>query len=65
MSRRRHAEIAGAGVAWLTLAAALAQCGWSGRVHERASQLRDLGVGTSIWENGHKALETVGRSPRS
>jgi 2-polyprenyl-6-methoxyphenol hydroxylase-like FAD-dependent oxidoreductase len=60
MSRRRHAEIAGAGLGGLTLAAALAQRGWSVRVHERAPQLRDLGVGTSIWENGHKALEAVG-----
>jgi 2-polyprenyl-6-methoxyphenol hydroxylase-like FAD-dependent oxidoreductase len=36
----------------------LAQCGWSVRVHERGSRLGDLG--TSIWENGHKALEAVG-----
>ena len=60
MSRRRHAEIAGAGLGGLTLASALAQRGWSVRVHERAPQLRDIGVGTSIWENGHKALDAVG-----
>ena len=60
MSRRCHAEIAGAGLGGLTLAAALAQRGWSVRVHERAPQLRDIGVGTSIWENGHRALEAVG-----
>jgi 2-polyprenyl-6-methoxyphenol hydroxylase-like FAD-dependent oxidoreductase len=60
MTARRHAEIAGAGLGGLTLAAALAQRGWSVRVHERAPQLRDLGVGTSIWENGHRALEAVG-----
>lgn len=60
MAARRHAEIAGAGLGGLTLAAALAQRGWSVRVHERAPQLRDLGVGTSIWENGHKALDAVG-----
>jgi 2-polyprenyl-6-methoxyphenol hydroxylase-like FAD-dependent oxidoreductase len=60
MTARRHAEIAGAGLGGLTLAAALAQRGWSVRVHERAAHLRDLGVGTSIWENGHRALEAVG-----
>ena len=60
MTARRHAEIAGAGLGGLTLAAALAQRGWSVRVHERAPQLRDIGVGTSIWENGHRALEAVG-----
>jgi 2-polyprenyl-6-methoxyphenol hydroxylase-like FAD-dependent oxidoreductase len=60
MAGRRHAEIAGAGLGGLTLAAALAQRGWSVRVHERAPHLRDIGVGTSIWENGHRALEAVG-----
>jgi 2-polyprenyl-6-methoxyphenol hydroxylase-like FAD-dependent oxidoreductase len=60
MARVRHAEIAGAGLGGLTLAAALAQSGWSVRVHERAPHLRDLGVGTSIWENGHRALDAVG-----
>jgi 2-polyprenyl-6-methoxyphenol hydroxylase-like FAD-dependent oxidoreductase len=56
----RHAEIAGAGLAGLTLATALAQRGWTVRVHERAPHLRDIGVGTSIWENGHRALDEVG-----
>jgi 2-polyprenyl-6-methoxyphenol hydroxylase-like FAD-dependent oxidoreductase len=60
MSRRRHAEIAGAGLGGLTLAAALGQRGWSVRVHERAPHLRDIGVGTTIWENGHRAMEAVG-----
>ena len=60
MTARRHAEIAGAGLGGLTLAAALAQRGWSVRVHERAPHLRDIGVGTSIWENGHGALDAVG-----
>src|SRR5262245_38551109 len=60
MTRRRHAEIAGAGLGGLTLATALAHRGWSVRVHERAPHLRDIGVGTSIWENGHRALEAVG-----
>lgn len=42
-----HAEIAGAGIGGLTLATALCQRGWSVHVHERAAQLRDLGIGMS------------------
>lgn len=57
---RPHAEIAGAGLGGLTVATALAQRGWSVRLHERAPQLRDLGVGTTIWQNGHRALEEIG-----
>lgn len=60
MPASRHAEIAGAGIGGLTLAAALGRCGWSVRVHERAPQLRDIGVGTSLWENGHRALAAIG-----
>jgi 2-polyprenyl-6-methoxyphenol hydroxylase-like FAD-dependent oxidoreductase len=60
MTHQRHAEIAGAGLGGLTLATALAHRGWSVRVHERAPHLRDIGVGTSIWENGHRALDAVG-----
>jgi 2-polyprenyl-6-methoxyphenol hydroxylase-like FAD-dependent oxidoreductase len=57
---KRHVEIIGAGFAGLTAACAFAQRGWSVRVHERAPHLRDIGVGTSIWENGHRALDAVG-----
>jgi 2-polyprenyl-6-methoxyphenol hydroxylase-like FAD-dependent oxidoreductase len=58
--RRRHAEIAGAGLAGLTAACALAQRGWSVRVHERADRLRTTGAGISIYENGLRVLEAVG-----
>jgi 2-polyprenyl-6-methoxyphenol hydroxylase-like FAD-dependent oxidoreductase len=60
MPRVRHAEIAGAGIAGLTAGTALALRGWSVRVHERAPELRDIGVGTSIWSNGRRALEAIG-----
>ena len=60
MPRRRHAEISGAGIGGLTAATALAQRGWSVCVHERAADLRDIGVGTSIWQNGHRTLEAIG-----
>ena len=60
MSKRRHAEIAGAGFAGLTTATALAQRGWTVRVHERADELRAFGAGIFIWENGLRVLRALG-----
>ncbi|VTU46696.1 FAD-dependent urate hydroxylase (plasmid) [Variovorax sp. SRS16] len=62
MSTRKklHAEIAGAGIGGLTAAAALAQRGWSVRVHERAPDLRAFGAGIYIWGNGLKVLKAIG-----
>lgn len=57
---RRHAEIAGAGFAGLTAACALAQRGWSVRLHERADALRTTGAGIYVYENGLRVLETLG-----
>jgi len=57
---RRHAEIAGAGFAGLTLAAALAQRGWSVRVHERSQHVRAFGSGIWFWENGLRVLNAIG-----
>ena len=57
---RGHAEIAGAGIAGLTMAAALGQQGWSVCVHERSTELRELGAGIFIWPNGVEALSSVG-----
>lgn len=57
---KRHAEIAGAGFAGLTAACALAQRGWSVRVHERGDRLRTTGAGIYIYENGLRVLEAVG-----
>jgi 2-polyprenyl-6-methoxyphenol hydroxylase-like FAD-dependent oxidoreductase len=57
---KRHAEIVGAGFAGLTAACALAQHGWSVRVHERADALRTTGAGIYIYENGLRVLEAVG-----
>src|SRR4029078_13301593 len=54
---KRHAEIVGAGFAGLTAACALAQRGWSVRVHERADRLRTTGAGIYIYENGLRVLE--------
>jgi 2-polyprenyl-6-methoxyphenol hydroxylase-like FAD-dependent oxidoreductase len=58
--KQRTAEIVGAGFAGLTAACALAQRGWSVRVHERAKHLRATGAGIYIYENGLRALEAVG-----
>ena len=57
---QRHAEIAGAGFAGMTAAAALAQRGWSVRVHERAPEAREFGAGIWTWENGVRVLNAIG-----
>ncbi len=57
---RRHAEIAGGGIAGLTAAIALAQRNWSVRVYERSSALRPEGAGIYIWENGLRVLTALG-----
>src|SRR5262245_28949510 len=56
----RRAEIVGAGFAGLAAACALAQRGWSVRVHERADRLRTTGAGIYIYENGLRVLEALG-----
>jgi 2-polyprenyl-6-methoxyphenol hydroxylase-like FAD-dependent oxidoreductase len=60
MSKERRAEVVGAGFAGLAAACALAQRGWSVRVHERADQLRTTGAGIYIYENGLRVLEALG-----
>ena len=60
MTDKRHAEIAGGGFTGLTLAAALAQRGWSVRVHERSPEVRAFGAGIWIWENGVRVLDAIG-----
>ncbi|OCB07847.1 monooxygenase [Mycolicibacterium porcinum] len=60
MSAKGHVEIAGAGLAGLTAAAALANRGWSVRVHEKGRELREIGAGIYLWENALRALEAVG-----
>ena len=57
---RRHAEIAGAGFAGLTLGAALAQRDWTVRIHERSPECRTFGAGIWFWENGFRVLNAIG-----
>lgn len=56
----RHAEIAGAGFAGLTAALALAQRGWTARVHERDAEPRAFGAGIFLWDNGLRVLDAIG-----
>jgi hypothetical protein len=53
-------EVAGGGIAGLTVGLAFARNGWSVRVHEQDEQLRIPGAGIYIWENGLRVLETLG-----
>jgi 2-polyprenyl-6-methoxyphenol hydroxylase-like FAD-dependent oxidoreductase len=55
-----HAEIAGAGFAGLVAAIALAERGWSVRVHEKSPQLRAEGFAIPTQPNVLKVLETIG-----
>lgn len=61
-TRSRHAEISGAGFAGLTAAAALAQRGWTVRVHEQAPELRTEGAGIVLWNNSLQVLDKIGAS---
>jgi len=55
-----HAEIAGAGFAGLVAAIALAERGWSVRLHEKSPQLRAEGFAISTQPNALKVLEAIG-----
>lgn len=58
--RARHAEIAGAGLGGLAVGIALAQRGWTVRIHERSDELRMFGAGIWLWENGLTSLAALG-----
>lgn len=60
MSRTRVAEIAGAGLAGLAAATALAKQGWNVRVHEKGKDLREIGAGIYLWQNALEALRELG-----
>jgi 2-polyprenyl-6-methoxyphenol hydroxylase-like FAD-dependent oxidoreductase len=60
VGKARHAEIAGAGLGGLAAGIALAQRGWTVRIHERAGDLRMFGAGIWLWENGLRSLGALG-----
>ena len=53
-------EIAGGGIAGLTTGLAFARKGWRVCVHEQDDDLRILGDGIHIWENGLRVLDALG-----
>ncbi|MGH2966672.1 MAG: FAD-dependent oxidoreductase [Solirubrobacterales bacterium] len=57
---RRHAEVVGGGLGGLGVAIALAQSGWTVRVHEARPELRMYGGALHLWENGLLVLEKYG-----
>ena len=59
MANSRTAQIAGAGLAGLAAAAALAQRGWSVRVYEKGKDLREIGAGLYLYENALNALREL------
>ena len=59
MIAARHAEISGAGIAGLAVATALAQHGWTVRVHERFPEVREVGAGIALGRNGVEALTAL------
>jgi 2-polyprenyl-6-methoxyphenol hydroxylase-like FAD-dependent oxidoreductase len=59
-SRLRHAEIAGAGFGGLVAAVALAERGWTVRVHERMPVLRAEGFAIAMQPNMLKVVESLG-----
>jgi 2-polyprenyl-6-methoxyphenol hydroxylase-like FAD-dependent oxidoreductase len=57
---RGQAEIVGAGLAGLAAAIALADSGWTVTVHESGPELREIGAGLYVWENGIRVLDALG-----
>ncbi len=56
----RSAEIAGGGIAGLSIAWALARYGWRVRVHERGSDIREIGAGIFLMNNSLSIFEHYG-----
>ena len=60
MTGSLKAIVAGGGFGGMTAAAALAQRGWSVTVYERQPEIRAVGSGIYVWENGLRILDAIG-----
>lgn len=56
----RTAEIAGGGIAGLAIAWALAKYGWRVNVHERGTEIREIGAGIFLMNNSLSIFEHYG-----
>jgi 2-polyprenyl-6-methoxyphenol hydroxylase-like FAD-dependent oxidoreductase len=61
---QRHAEIAGGGIGGLGLSLMLQRHGWTVRVHERSSEIREVGAGIYVKNNSIEVLEHYGIYPK-
>lgn len=59
----KHAEIAGAGLVGLSTALLLREIGWTVRVHEQSSSVREIGAGISLHEAACVVFEHLGLLP--
>ena len=60
MSQTRVVEIAGGGIAGLTVATLLARRGWQATVHERGGEIREVGSGLVIHNSSAVIFEELG-----
>ncbi len=59
-STNRKAIVIGGGIGGLAAAISLRDIGLEVQVYERASELKEIGAGLTIWHNGIKACELLG-----
>ena len=59
-ARHRIAHVVGGGIGGMAVAGSLAQRGWKVVVHERGSELREIGAGIYLKENSIRVLEELG-----
>ncbi len=64
MAAERHVIVAGAGMAGLTAALALAHVGLRATVFEQAPQLSETGAGLQLGPNATRVLLALGLGPR-
>ena len=64
MASERHVIVAGAGMAGLTAALAMARAGLRATVYEQATQLQETGAGLQLGPNATRVLLALGLGPR-